>query len=182
MNEKSIRDIIKPETILERRIIVDPKFVEGVLWGKVRSGHPEGLVIHHIGDVLNNIDKYGDKFIREKLRFIAIVHDSFKYLVNIHKPITEENHHAMIARRFSENYTNDSKVLEIIELHDEPYKIWRKGCKEDNMLRSEEKARDLIRRLGSYVDLFLLFYQCDNKVKGKTSAHRLWFSNLVKNY
>ena len=31
----------------------------------------------------------------------------------------------MIARRFSEDYTNDSEILEIIELHDEPYKVHR---------------------------------------------------------
>jgi len=175
-----IKRIIIPETQSEERIIIDSRFVEGAFFGKPRSGHPEGGVIYHVGDVLDNVNKYGDASHREKLRFIAIVHDSFKYLVDRNKPRTGENNHAVIARHFAEEYTNDLETLGVIELHDHAYNIWRKCHERGKMDRAERKARALINRLGSYIDLFLLFYQCDNHVRGKERDHFLWFSNLSR--
>jgi len=34
----------QPETELERRIARDPELLEGLAWGKPRTGHPEGTV------------------------------------------------------------------------------------------------------------------------------------------
>ena len=57
----SIKQIIKPENGIEEAIIANPDFVTGVEYGKPRSGHPEGKVLYHIKEVLENIDKwYGD--------------------------------------------------------------------------------------------------------------------------
>ncbi len=58
---------------------------------------------------------------RRALQLIALVHDTFKYRVDLSRPRTFGNHHAALARRFAERYIDDAMVLEIIELYDEAY-------------------------------------------------------------
>src|ERR1044072_9029599 len=118
---------LKPENPLEEKIIADPEFIAGMLYGKPRKGHPEGKVILHIEEVLRNVDKYCTPENREQLRLITILHDAFKYKVDHTQSKTGENHHAMIARRFAERYVTDTELLDIIELHDEAYNAWSTG-------------------------------------------------------
>jgi hypothetical protein len=174
-----INSKIKPETPLEEKIISDPEFMEGMLYGKPRRGHPEGKVIFHIEEVLKNVDKYCTPENREKLRLIAILHDAFKYKVNHEKAKMGENHHAMIARRFSEKHLNDLEILEIIELHDEAYNAWSTG-KKGNWFNALERAERLIERLQTSVPLYLAFYRCDNETGNKGQDNYLWFVNIVQ--
>ena len=173
-----IQDVIKPETELENKIIADEDFILGAMWGKPRNGHPEGQVIHHIGHVLKNVDKYATEQNREKLRLIAIIHDSFKYKVDLTKPKSGENHHGMIARRFAEKFITDNEILEIIELHDEAYNSWSKGQRDGKWDKAENRARQLIERLGKSLTVYLEFYQCDNATGDKDSEDFIWFWNL----
>jgi hypothetical protein len=175
-----IKQIIKPETELENTIINDPEFIVGAMYGKPRRGHPEGEVIHHIGHVLANVDKYSTPENREKLRLIAIIHDTFKHKVNRNLPRIDDNHHAMIARRFAEKYITDKETLEIIELHDEAYNSWCKGDRDVNgqWNRAEIRAKNLIRRLGDSLGLYLTFYQCDNETGDKEQQNFTWFKDL----
>ena len=91
---KLINEIIKPENGRETAICDDAEFQKGAMYGKPRYGHPEGAVIYHIKEVLENIDKfYNDDEDRENLRLIAISHDTFKHKVDQTKPKAGENHH-----------------------------------------------------------------------------------------
>jgi hypothetical protein len=175
-----IQEIIKPETELESKIITDKAFIEGAVWGKPRNGHPEGQVIHHIGHVLGNIDRYSIFKYREKLRLIAIIHDTFKYKVDRTKPKSGENHHAMIARRFAERFITDKELLEIIELHDEAYNSWCKGGRNGQWDKAERRAKELIERLGQSINLYLAFYRCDNETGDKRSDDYVWFDKLSR--
>lgn len=42
-----------------------------------------------------------------------------------------------------------------------------------------EKAEELIKRLGQNLGLFLLFYDVDNNVPGKSRDHYLWFRDIA---
>lgn len=172
-------DIIRPETDLETRIISDPNFIGGMMYGKPRKGHPEGFVISHIGHVLDNVDKYCTNNSREALRLIAIIHDSMKYRVDRSRARVGENHHSMIARRFAEKYITDDAILDIIELHDDAFKFW---CIGDggNWDEAEDNCVHLIERLGDNIWLYLDFYRCDNETGDKKSDDYLWFENFVK--
>ena len=71
---------------------------------------------NHVADLLTTIDAWGETGVRRSdLRFIALVHDSFKYAVSALRPKTGENHHAMRARRFAEDYTGEERLLAAIE-------------------------------------------------------------------
>ncbi len=173
------------ENDLERKITRDPEWIAGAEWGELieerKETHPEGKIKYHIKEVLANVDKLKiDKETREKLRFIALVHDAFKYKVDITKQITGENHHAMLARRFAEKYINDSELLDIIELHDEAFNSWQKGNRDGKWDKAEARASKLVERIKGIVQLYLLFYKCDNETGGKDQNCYLWFKKFVE--
>ncbi len=173
---------VQPETDLERRICADPAWVAGSLWGAPRSGHPEGTVALHVRDVLANVDRIAPPRDpdRERLRLIAIVHDSFKGDVDRSRPKTGENQHGRRARGFAERYTDDSAVLDVIELHDDAYLAWRDGDRSGDWQTAVGQARELLDRLGPNLPLYMRFYQADNEVEGKDTEHRVWFAALAR--
>ena len=72
-------------------------------WGVARWGHPEGHVGLHVADILEEIGHRDPA--RADLRFIAIVHDSQKFRVDLHGPRTKENDHAWLAREVAAGLT-----------------------------------------------------------------------------
>lgn len=164
------------ETDLERAIARDPAWRAGFHYGNPRPGHPEGSVAQHVADVLQNIDRfYGDDGRREPLRLVAVVHDSFKYRVDESRPRSGENHHAMRARRFAEQYLDDPAVLDVIEVHDEAYNAWQKGHRDHDWPRAEQRARTLLDRLGDSLGLYIAFFRCDNSTGDKSPVPLRWF-------
>jgi hypothetical protein len=168
------------ENDLEARIIADPAWQEGARWGEPRPGHPEGTVASHIAEVLSNVDRVAvDREDRARLRLAALVHDTFKYQVDQSKPKVGDNHHATLARRFSEAYVDDPELLEVIELHDEAYNSWAKGLRSGDWASAAARARDLVRRLGSTLPFYLRFYRADNETGGKSQEPLEWFERLL---
>jgi hypothetical protein len=183
MKKEEIISIIKPENGIETAIVNDAVFIEGCSYGKPRSGHPEGEVIYHIQEVLANIDKYySDDEDRKFLRVIALVHDTFKHKVDRNKPKVGENHHGRIAMKFAENYTTRDEVLLVIERHDDAYNAWSKGGRHGDWHQAQRKANQLIQGLitEGCLDLYVKFYECDNKTGDKTQECFEWFQHLIK--
>jgi hypothetical protein len=157
---------ITPETPLERELLADPRLHAGLGWGAPRSGHPEGSVADHVAAMLSAIA--ADEPLRSELRFLAIVHDSFKAEVRPHERWSPDNDHAMLARRFAEGHTSDERLLTTLELHDEPYWIWRNAGAPDAALRP------LLRRVPD-VGLFARFVELDAATEGKDLTFLWWF-------
>ena len=178
-----IKEIVKPENGIEEAIIADPDFIEGASYGKPRSGHPEGQVIYHIKEVLENIDRfYATDPDRRDLRFIALVHDTFKHKVDRNKPKVGANHHGTIARVFAQKYIKDHDLLKIIELHDEAYNSWGVGDRRGDWYRAERRANQLIQGLllEGCLDLYVKFYKCDNRTGDKSQENYDWFVGLIR--
>ena len=178
-----IKDIIKPENDIETAIANDVDFIAGCSHGKPRKGHPEGKVIYHVQEVLENIDKfYGEDDYRSDLRLIALVHDSFKHKVDRNRPMVGENHHGKIASNFASKYVDDEKILRIIELHDEAYNSWRMGMR-NRWKDALKRANRLIKTLldDDTLDLYLKFYHCDNLTGNKSNDDFEWFEELTFN-
>ncbi len=178
-NAEEIAAILKPETEIEQKIISDPECIEGALWGEPRPGHPEGQVIFHILEVLANVNTFSKSDTREKLRLMALVHDTFKHKVDISKPRTGDNHHAVIARNFLNKYSSDDEILQIVELHDEAFNAWQNGSRDGKWAKAEERTAKLINRLGKSLDLYLTFYRCDNQTGDKDQECFHWFEKVV---
>jgi hypothetical protein len=167
----------EPENELERRVTEDPELLEGLAWGKPRKAHPEGSIGAHVSDLLARIDADGVQGERrELLRFIAIVHDSFKNKVQEWRPRKGENHHAMRARRFAERYTDDERLLTTVELHDRPYGIWR--TMKRTGIFNRRALEGVMGRLPD-PDLFLCFVEIDGSTEGKKPEPVEWFKEQL---
>ena len=162
---------ITAETPLEARILADPEWQAGAAWHEDHHGHPEDTIADHIEEVLANVDRYAQEDQRADLRLIALVHDTFKGRVRRWLPRVGPNDHGRLARRFAERYVDDPRVLDVIELHDEAYRAWKK--------RDADRARRLIDRLGPALPLFRTFYRCDNETGSKAPDDRVWFESIA---
>jgi hypothetical protein len=115
----------------------------------------------------------------DSLRFIVLVHDTFKHRVNRSQPRTGENYHAMIARRFAEDYTDNKSVLDLIELHDEAYNCWVKGTRSGRWGSAEARAHRLLSRLGSELPLYLHFFRAHTETGDKDTRPLDWFEQFA---
>jgi hypothetical protein len=155
----------RPETALERRLLAEPELRAGLAWGVRRPGHPEGSVGHHVAAILAAIA--ADDPLREKLRLVALVHDSFKKSMRPAGGWSPENDHAVLARRFAERFVFDEPVLSAIELHDEPYWLWRTHARADALVPLLERVPD--------IELFVRFVELDASSEGKDLTFLWWF-------
>lgn len=169
---------IEAHSDLEVAIMEDTAWQEGLFFGKPRYGHPEGKIIKHIYEVLNNVERLRPRISAQEyqdLRLITLIHDTFKHKVDESKPRVGENHHAYIARKFAENYIEEKRILDIIELHDEAYHAWRTSHCQQNQPKGEERLQKLLHRLGNNLELFYKFFVCDTQTGDKNQDSLRWF-------
>ncbi|RMG81264.1 MAG: HD domain-containing protein [Bacteroidetes bacterium] len=179
--EVNIEALLNPETDLEKAIVRHPDFVRGVLWGEPRFGHPEGRVLFHIREIFDNIDALRvSAATRQKLRLIALAHDTFKADEPKGFPRDWSRHHGVLGRRFLEQFTRQNDILEIVELHDEAYYAWRMihlyNCEKEGHIRLQK----LLDRLGDNLRLYYLFFKCDTETGDKIQAPLRWFEETVE--
>jgi len=173
----TIEGLLLPETELEHKLLSTTEFQEGMVWGKPRFGHPEGKVVFHVAEVLENINRLNlASRDRELLRLIAYVHDTFKYQEeSFEHPRKWEQNHARIARNFMEGYIDDVFTLNLIEHHDAAYFAWRNIF----LYQQTEKGFERIEKLKSCFkdrfQLFYLFFKCDTRTGDKNQAPLKWF-------
>lgn len=178
MDARKLIPGFEPETELERRVTAEPELLEGLAWGEPRAGHPEGAVGTHVSHLLAALDDRGETGERrELLRFMALVHDAFKYQVRERLPRVGENHHAMRARRFAERFTDDERLLAAIQFHDRPYSLWRKLRRRGKL--DERGFRRMIKRIPD-AELFLRFIELDGSTEGKRPEPIAWFREQLQ--
>ncbi len=177
-----ISKLLQPETELEKTILKTSEFESGLFWGKPRFGHPEGQVIYHVKEVLENIDQITSLSTesRQKLRLIAMAHDTFKYKEDKNrKPRDWKKHHGVLARKFMEEYTDQKDVLDIIELHDEAYYSWRMIHLFNQKIDGSLRLQNLLIKVQDFLQLFYLFYKCDTSTGDKNPSPLKWFEETV---
>ncbi|MDQ4049466.1 MAG: HD domain-containing protein [Actinomycetota bacterium] len=132
----------------------------------------------HVADLLRMIDDWSETGTRRaELRFLALVHDSLKFQVEDRLPKTGDNDHAVRARRLAERYTDDERLLAIIEEHDRPYRMWRRLRRTGQL--DEESFEDMLERVGD-PGLFLRFVELDGSTKGKNPEPVAWFRDELR--
>lgn len=165
------------------KIKADPRYQRNIEYGEPRSGHPEGKVKFHIADLEANLELLRDRGIEEedywKLKFMIHIHDSFKAEAEKYSPTLHPRNHATLAKEYACQYTNDTNLLNMIQFHDENYKLWKQysqtGCYD------EEDFQNMLAAITNW-DLFLIFTIIDGCTKGKDYSKLGWFINEVKKY
>lgn len=171
---------LQVENDLERKLIRQPTFQKGLLWGVPRYGHPEGAIYKHVQEVYQNIDQLEiDPTTRFQLRIIALTHDTFKYLEDKKRPRDWSQHHAVLARQFLEKFTDDVVLLKIVELHDEAYYAWRLIHLFQKPLEGEQRLQRLLQSVGKDIQLYYLFFKCDTRTGDKNQAPLKWFEKNI---
>jgi hypothetical protein len=74
-----------------------------------------------------------------------------------------------------EQYTDNQQILNLIELHDEAYYIWKSG----DELRQKNRVERLFNRLGDDLQLFYAFFKCDTQTGDKTQVPISWFESCA---
>lgn len=175
-------ELLAPQNAIEYGMLQHPSFLTGLNWGFPRYGHPEGKVIYHVQEVLANVASIPDisDADRARLRTIAYVHDTFKYLEDRSRPRDWSKHHAILARNFVAQYTSDHAVLKVTTLHDEAYYTWRITALYQEPQKGFIRKQELIAQIGEHLQLYYLFFKCDTKTGDKVQAPLLWFENEFK--
>lgn len=89
------------------------------------------------------------------MRIAALVHDSFKG--------KEGKNHGESAKEFLSGYTDDEALLNLVFIHDKPYKAFR----DRNKTTISKRLFEIINSIGPHLELLIKFYKCDNLVKEK---------------
>ncbi len=182
--ERLIKELIRAETDLEYTLLHHPDFREGLFFGTPRYGHPEGKIILHIREVMDNVERIPllNPIDREKLRLITLVHDVFKNKEAESRKIKgrrPDNHHAVYAAEFVKQFINDEQLITLIRLHDEAYYCWQL-YKRDRQLECQIRLDNLLDALGDSLQLFYLFFKCDTRTGDKNQEPLEWFERTVK--
>lgn len=180
-NELFIEHLLQPETPLEEEIMKHPEWRKGVVWGKPRFGHPEGEVLFHIREVLDNVDKLQlDTLTRRRLRIITLTHDTFKFKEDRGFPRDWSKHHAVYAKNFTRLFTIDKPTLDVIELHDEAFYSWRMIFLRNGKNEGKERFQQLLKRIGEHRQLYYLFFKCDTRTGDKMLDPLYWLERTWK--
>jgi hypothetical protein len=170
--------------ILEN-IKADPLYQKNIEHGEPRPGHPEGTVKNHISDLEANLEKlqHMGRILSEddywKLKFMIHVHDLFKAEAENNTPTLHPRNHASLARGYASQFTNDADLLNMIQYHDENYKLWKEY--QQNGSYDMERFQTLLEAIHN-LDLFLLFIIIDGCTKGKDQRKLGWFIEEVRKY
>jgi hypothetical protein len=180
----ALEELLRPEPPIEQTLLGVAEFRQGLLWGEPRFGHPEGKVAFHVREVLDNVERIPglDALSRQRLRLVALAHDTFKYAEDRSRPRDWSKHHGLLARRFMERYTDDRVVLDLLETHDDAYYIWMRSRHDHSgpADTAEKSLAYLQERIGYCLQLYYLFFKCDTQTGDKTQASIKWFEKTVE--
>lgn len=175
-----------PETVVTdyrtifEAIVADPRYQANLDWGMARPGHPEGTVRAHIGEIERNLEGLRGKLSVAdywKLKILTHTHDSFKRDAAGGVPITHPKSHASLARAFLAEFCQDDDLLAMVQLHDEPFALWRQV-----ELRGDcnpERLESLLRNIKNW-NLFLAFNIIDGCTEGKSREPLQWLFAAVE--
>jgi len=173
--------LLSPESDLERELLKTDEFQQGLEWGKPRFGHPEGKVLFHVREVLDNVNRLKiSPETRERLRLVALTHDTFKYEeAQYSHPRCWEQNHAKLAANFMQERMNDVKLLKLLEFHDEAYYIWRNLFLEQYQAKGKERLQAFKNRFEDQLQEYYLFFKCDTRTGDKNQAPLVWFESAM---
>lgn len=144
-------------------------------WGEPRPGHPEGSIARHIAELEDNLEALAPRLSleeRERLRVLIHVHDLFKPQA---RPvaIAHPDSHASLARAFLAEFSDDQELLEAVQLHDEPFALFRR-----KEVPPSPRWQALLSRICDW-DTYLSFLIVDGCTAGKPREPLRWFFALL---
>ncbi len=169
---------MNPHERILAEIQADQRYLQNIQWGQPRPGHPEGAIRQHIQELEENLKQLRPRISDDdvwKLRILIHIHDTFKPKAQQYVPISHPRSHASLARQFLQDYIDDSDLLAMVQLHDEPYALWHKHKAGRN---HDQRLDALISAITDW-DLFLAFLIIDGCTAGKSREPLVWFFSRI---
>jgi len=164
------------------RVLSDPRYLEGIEYGKPRPGHPEGKVRYHIRELEENLERLKSRISEEqywKLKFLIHVHDTFKANAVPDSPIESPHSHASLATKFTAEFTEEADLLAMIQYHDVNFALWKQFAVTGAY--DSQRFENLLETIQDW-DLFLMFLIIDGSTEGKDPEKIRWFIREVRKY
>ena len=162
-------------------ILADPRYQANLDWGKPRRGHPEGTIRAHIAELERNLETLRPRLRGEgdywKLKLLIHTHDTFKPDADSGVKITSPHSHASLARAFLAEFCDDADLLTMVQLHDEPYALYRQFDHRGSW--DSDRFDALLKAIRDW-DLFLAFLVIDGCTKGKSRKPLIWLFCMVE--
>lgn len=172
---------LAPENELERHLLAQPEFEQGMYWGVPRYGHPEGEVIRHVREVLDNLEAMAlSRERRRILRLVALCHDTFKYREEALRRAGQPANHGHLAADFLQAFPVPERVRRLVRWHDEAFYAWRTHLMGDSAGGQQRLSR-LYGQLREDWDIFVAFFQADTLTGNKNPAPLRWLAALQAN-
>lgn len=102
------------------------------------------------------------------MRVLIHVHDTFKPQAK-EVAIAHPESHASLARAFLAEHTRDEQLLSMVQLHDEPFALWRR-----RQASGSQRWLHLLETITDW-DVFLAFLIVDGCTEGKSREPLRWF-------
>lgn len=155
-------------------VTADPRYLSHLDWGDPRPGHPEGSLRAHIAELEANLESLRPKLTDDeaaKLRLLIHVHDTFKPEAKEGVPIAHPQSHASLARAFLAEFVDDPDLLAMVQLHDEPFALYRQL--ENKGAYNRVRFESLLNSIRDW-NLFLAFNLIDGCTAGKSRDPLRW--------
>jgi hypothetical protein len=162
------------------KIVKDARYLEGLKYGKPRTGHAEGTVLNHVMDLEKNLERLQPSLSLEefwKLRILVHVHDSMKFYAKRDAAIEDPESHASLAAKFLSEYVADVDLMNMIQYHDEGYALWKQ---QDSRGKYNVPRFQKVVRLIWDVELYLLFTILDGCTPSKETDKVRWYIKEVE--
>jgi hypothetical protein len=165
-------------------MLADPDYLRGLDFGSPRTGHPEGSIRAHIAELERNLAtvvasraRLGSPLSEEsiaRLKLLIHAHDILKVDSVEGLPIDDPRSHASLAAALVRRLGADEALCAMVQGHDVPYAIWRKG----DEARGQKRLEDLLARIPN-LEEFALFQLIDNITAGKDGRPAEWFIKRI---
>jgi len=178
-----------------QKIIADPRYAEGITYGKPRKGHQEGVVRAHLAELDSNLRRIWDMLAFDELWKLSILihtHDTFKKWSARDVPIDQLNSHASLARNFLAEFLTEGNpehqdLLAMVQWHDENFALW-KQMKKTGDYDHERLLKRVVEGIHD-IELFLMFTLIDGHTQSKMALADQekpekirWFYEQVASY
>lgn len=168
-----------------RKIMEDNVYIKNIEYEETSTGHPEKKIKYHIQDLEKNLgllQKKGlikDNAVFWKIKFLIHVHDLFKIEAQKGTPPNHPYNHAFLAKQYASRYTDDKDLLNMIQFHDENYKLWKEYS--STGYYDTQRFSELLSNINDW-DIFLTFIIIDGCTNGKSYKKLYWFLHEVKKH
>lgn len=168
---------------LEMSIVKDSMWQIGALAIPTNPVHTERNTFEHVFDILTNIHNLSPEQsdLISDLRVLALVHDNFKYMVDQSKGRNDNNYHGLFAHQFLSKYTEDPRLLFVVQHHDAAYNIFKRIKRNPASAEGPEAIAKLLKAISDLdaVNLYTNFFYVDSHTGQKTHDAYEWFKQQI---